>query len=79
MPVTKSTKTENKKLKPGWKRGKATMNVSTTSPAKACRRRKFTDEKLVELHSHGLGIPKLATQLGVPPQPVRCRMEKLGK
>jgi hypothetical protein len=54
------------------------MNISTVNPTNACGRRKFTDETLVELHSHGLSIPELAMQLGVSRQPVRRRMKKLG-
>jgi hypothetical protein len=54
------------------------MNVTTVNPTKPCRRRKFTDEQLVELHSHGLSIPKLAKQLGVSQGPVRIRMKNLG-
>ena len=48
-----------------------------TYPNNACGRRKFTDEKLIELHSQGLSIPKLAKQLGVSRQPVRRRMKEL--
>ncbi len=54
------------------------MDVSTLSPTTACGRRKFTDEQLIQLHSDGLSIPKLASQLGVSQQPVRKRMKKLG-
>jgi len=45
---------------------------------KAPGNRKFSDEKLIELHSQGLSIPKMAVQLGVSQQPVRLRMKKLG-
>jgi hypothetical protein len=54
------------------------MNASTISPSKSCTHRKFTDERLIELHSHGLSIPKLAIQLGVSQPPVYIRMKKLG-
>jgi len=54
------------------------MNTSTISPSKPCTRRKFTDERLIELHSHGLSITKLAIQLGVSQPPVYIRMKKLG-
>jgi hypothetical protein len=54
------------------------MNTSTVSPSKPCTRRKFTDERLVELHSRSLSIPKLAMMLGVSREPVRRRMKKLG-
>jgi len=54
------------------------MNVTATSPIKTCPRRKFTDEKLIEHHSHGLSISKLAKQLGVSQRAVCSRMKKLG-
>ena len=54
------------------------MNVQTIKPTIICRTRKFSDARLVELHSRGLSIPKLAKELGVSQQPVRKRMCKLG-
>ena len=54
------------------------MSVPTMKSAKTCRNRKFSDAKLVKLHSRGLSIPKLAKELGVSQQPVRKRMCKLG-
>ena len=54
------------------------MKDSTITPTKPCTRRKFTDEQLVELHSQGLSIPKMAKQLGVSQRPVCSRMKKLG-
>jgi hypothetical protein len=54
------------------------MNISTVSPNNACGRRKFTDEKLIELHSQGLSTRKLAKGLGVSRPPVCVRMKKLG-
>ena len=54
------------------------MSIPTMKSAKTCRNRKFSDAKLVELHSHGLSIPKLAKALGASQQPVRKRMCKLG-
>jgi hypothetical protein len=68
----------SKKVRPGLKRGKTTMNVLAVIPTTACRRREFTDEQLIDLHSRGLSIPKLAMQLGVSQRPVRRRMKKLG-
>ena len=52
--------------------------ILTVNPTKAPGRRKFSDERLIELHSQGLSIPKMAKQLGVSQQPVRERMKKLG-
>lgn len=54
------------------------MNVSNVNPTNACGRRKFTDEKLIELHSQGLSTRKLAKGLGVSRPPVCVRMKKLG-
>jgi hypothetical protein len=54
------------------------MNMLIRKPTNACRSRKFSDAKLVELHAHGLSIPKLAKELGVSQHPVRKRMCKLG-
>jgi len=53
-------------------------SILTISPTKAPGNRKFSDERLIELHSQGLSIPKMARQLGVSEQPVRDRMKKLG-
>lgn len=63
---------------PFCKIGEITMKVSSISPTTAGGHKKFSDEKLIELHSHGLSIPKMAKQLGVSRQPVRKRMTKLG-
>jgi hypothetical protein len=53
-------------------------SILTISPTKAPGNRKFSDERLIELHSQGFSIPKMAMQLGVSQQPVRDRMKKLG-
>ncbi len=52
------------------------MTEPITSSNKA-RNRKFSDEQLIELHSQGLSIPKLAKALGVSQRPVCLRMRKL--
>ena len=54
------------------------MNALTKKSTNACRSRKFSDAKLVKLHSGGLSIPKLAKELGVSQQPLRKRLCKLG-
>ena len=54
------------------------MNDSTVSPTNPHGRRKFTDEKVIELHARGLANAELAMQLGVTRRQVRSRMEKLG-
>ena len=53
------------------------MNTQSKNRSRVCRHRKFTDARLVKLHSRGLSIPKLAKCLGVSQQPVRKRMKKL--
>ena len=54
------------------------MNVLAVSPTKPIRNSKFSDEQLMDLHSQGLSIRKVAKRLGVSDWPVRERMKELG-
>jgi len=53
-------------------------NVLAVNPTKPKRNRKFSDERLVELHSQSMSARKLAKHLGVSRASVCSRMKKLG-